>query len=72
MNMVIEHVQIYANVLSVNNTIVKMLKVVMEGMILMQRELTMTNNHDIFIEYCIYNKRYVFDYVQACFFYLVF
>ena len=35
---------------SVNNMSVKMLTVLMEGMILMQRELMMTDNHDIFIE----------------------
>ena len=44
------YIQIYVNVLSVNSTSVKMLKVVIKGMILIQRELTMTDNHDIFIE----------------------
>ena len=62
----------YANVLSVNNTSVKMFKVVMEGMILMKGELTMTDNHDIFIEWCIYSKQYVFDYAQAFIYYLNF
>ena len=42
--------QIYANVPQVNNTNVKMLTVVMEGMILMRRDLKTTDNHDIFIE----------------------